>query len=638
MSLNDLNRKIYKEDSEIEKREHEKDSFDPSIVSSSRDEEFKKEKFWEREEKGLRPEQKQIIKKGIMAVGLVAAFVMLGVLVVKIKQSAFNEKRVKVTIEGPEVVDSTQTMSYRVKYENDNRVDLKDAKLRFNYSENFRPEDTLNFKHENHANGRIDLGNIDARARGEFEIKGKFYAPRDHTVYLNVTLSYVPSNLDSVFEAKTRLGVNVQTSPLFLEVVAPLETSRGNQVEYVIDYRNISDQSFDNLRIKVDYPEGFVFSSADPHPSEGEVFWYLGTVNSRQGGKIRVTGSLNGDRGQQKIIQASIGAIKESGEFLAYNTRQEKTKLVGSPLFISQEINGLKNANVNPGETLYYTIDYRNDGNVGLRDVIITVDFESRVLDFSRLELRSGSYDVFKNKFTWKASDLPELFNLAPGAKGKISFSVPILGQIPVKGENDENFRIISVASIDSPDIPNPLNANKIVSSNRIEAKLNSRVVLQALGYYKNEQIQNSGPLPPEVGKETSYVISWKVINVSNDISDTEVVSSLPSGVKWTGKFYPSQESIFFNERTNQIIWKIGNLKNGTGILDSPREVNFQISFAPQENQVGNTAVLLNPSVLKARDIFTGADVRVETKEKTTNLPEDSFISATGYRIIRSGN
>jgi uncharacterized repeat protein (TIGR01451 family) len=301
---------------------------------------------------------------------------------------------------------------------------------------------------------------------------------------------------------------------------------------------------------------------------------------------------------------------------------------------VSQSLDDKTDFNVNPGETLRYSIQYKNNGNIDLQNVIITEEIDSRILDFSKLEASNkGSYSAMQKMITWKASEIPGLANLSPGAEGKITFTVPVLDRIPVENANDKNFTAVSTAKIDSPSIPNPIGSNKIIASNILELKLNSRVVLDEKGYYNDANLQNSGPIPPKVGEESSYTIHWNIINVSNDISGAKVVSSLPSGVKWLGKIFPENEEITYNERNNQIEWNVGTLKNGIGILESTKSVSFQISIIPQINQIGKEVVLLNPAVLTGKDLFTNADVKVEVPEKDNKLPEDLSIG-TNYKVV----
>ena len=96
-------------------------------------------------------------------------------------------------------------------------------------------------------------------------------------------------------------------------------------------------------------------------------------------------------------------------------------------------------------------------------------------------------------------------------------------------------------------------------------------------GYYNDKQIGNSGPMPPTVGSSTTYTFHWSVTNIANDLEDISVESSLPSGIKWTGQIYPSDANITYSERTNQIVWNVGSVAAGSGIISPAKEVAFQV-------------------------------------------------------------
>jgi len=623
MSLQDLDEKLHKKESEEEMRRHGEDSFDPFRTEHQDPEIFHQEKNWSETNDELKPYRKKVFLYGILALVAITVIITGFVVVIKYKQSAFAEDKVKVSLSGSQDVQSMELMTYKIKYENNNRIDLNDTEILLNYSENFRPEENQNFIFENATNSRIHIGDIKAHSKGEIELKGKLYAPKDYTIYINTTLNYKPANFNSLFRAENKFGVTARTSPLFLEVTVPLETASGDKVEYVIDYKNFSDRYFNEIKVKVEYPESFSFSSSDPAPSEGNNFWYLGSLESGQTGKIRISGALNGNRNEGKNIKVSLGMTMENQDFFVFNMKEKITKIVGSPLSVIQIVNGQLSPTVNPGERLSYNIAYENKGDIGLRDVIIKMEINSPVLDYSRLSLKTGSFDEPKKTITWKASDISQLANLGLGAKGEISFFIPVLDRIPVSSENDKNFTIVSVARIDSPDVPTPSASNKVVSSNRIEMKLNSKVVLDVAGNFSDPNISNTGPNPPQIGEETSYTLHWRVTNVSNDLENVKISSSIPSGVKWKGKIYPEGENVSYNERSSQIVWNIGNLKNAVGILGPKRELDFQISIIPQSNQFSSFVLLLNPSVLTGKDLFTGREIRIEINEKDTKIIED---------------
>ncbi|GBE16628.1 hypothetical protein BMS3Abin15_00450 [bacterium BMS3Abin15] len=629
MPLKDIKKELYDPDSEIEKREHEASQFDPVISAESESDEFQEKGEWIKPKKGLSASQEKAIKVGLAIVGAVAVLALIIWGVIKIKNSAFDESRVTLKIEGIEKVDSTRLVEYKIVYKNDNRTALEDAEIFLNYSENFQPEDNVNLEYVNSGNSKIYLGKIESRSEKEVGLKGKFYAPEGYVVYLKATLQYRPSNFNSVFVTESKKSINVKSSPILLEIDAPLEAADGNDIEYLVDYENISSRYFNNLRLEVEYPEGFDFSSGDPQPSEGESVWYLGNLNAGDKGQIKIRGSIAGSENEAKVVKLKLGALDDNSNFVTYGEREKLTRIITSPLSISQTVNGLTSLNVRTGDELKYKLIYRNGGVIGLKDVIITAKIESSILDLSKI--RGGSYNDSNSTITWKAVDIPQLANLQPGDGGSVDFSVPVLGKIPTESDRDKNFTIVSVAKIDSPDIPTSIGSNKIIGSNKLEIKLNSTVILDTEVRYGGSSIENSGPVPPEVGKETTYTIRWSVTNVHNDISGAKVTSSLPTGVEFTGEISPDseEERISFNERTNQIIWDVGNLDNGIGVIGPKKEVSFQVSVTPQASQVGKGLVLLNSSTIIAEDLFTSDTIKSEIKEKSNKISDD-----INYKVV----
>lgn len=614
MSLEEINKELYDPDSKIEKRTHSQNPFDPRVVSGEDGRSFQVEENWIEERKGLSDKQRKIIKIAIIVAAAAALSFSLYFFVSKFLGSAFSEDRVIVDIEGPESVNSNELAAYVIKYRNNNRASLKNAVLFLNYSSNFQPEQSPGLEIINSGNSRVNLGKIGSYDAGQTEIKGKFYAPRNHIIYIKVTMEYVPSNFNSIFHSEKQIGVNVRTSPFNLEINAPLEAADGNEVEYIVDYKNMSATELVDISLKAEFPPGFEYISAEPKPNENNNFWYLGNISANQGGKIKVKGLVKGTFNEGKVIRFLAGSSSNGGQFVIYTEAEKVTKMIASPFFISQKVKDSDDHAVNIGQDVNYTISYRNNSNIGIRDAIVTFEMQSRVLDYAKINLEKGHYDGKRNIITWKAVDYPQLANVASGAGGEISFSIPIMARIPVNNESDKNFTITTIAKIDSPDVPSAIGANKIISTNTLTLKLNTKIFLETAAYYKDANMQNTGPLPPVAGEETTYTIRWRILNVVNDAAGAKIVSSLPNGIRWTGKFFPESESLSFNERTNQLIWNIGRIPAGTGIINPKREVGFQIGVNPQINQDANDIVLLNKSILMATDLFTSRELKAESE------------------------
>jgi len=638
MSLEELHKELDNAtDPSLDKRGHEKSDYDPWVAHKQAEDSQANpfmEQHWNEPKKGLDEKQKKKLK--------IAFWILGGVILLALaawgfswwQKNAFHQERVTVSFEGPSQVDNTEITKYVINYKNDNYVALKNVEIDLQYPENFQPTDSVNLKILSTTTSKFFIPDIKAKSEGTVELKGIFYAPQNYPVILQASILYTPSNQGAQLSNSSQIGVTVTKSPVTLNLTAPQSASDGDSVEYVIDYSSVDVREMDNIQVRVDFPDGFEFTGSEPQASEKNAYWYVGTLQPNQTGQIRIQGKLQGDAGSSKTITASLGSADQSGQFSVYQKMDATTQMIAPVLSITQSLAGNTNNIVNAGDTLSYVVVYKNSGTIGLRDDIVTVQLQGNVLDLSKLKLNSGSFDSNTNIITWKASDIPALASIAPGQGGEIDFSVPVKQVIPVSGPNDKDFEITTVAKIDSPDIPTPVNSNKTISSNTLDLKLASKVIFANQAFYKDQTIPNSGPIPIQVGKETTLTIHWSITSVSNDLANAKVISSLPSGVQWKGVISPQGENITFDSRTNQIEWDAGSVAAGAGVISPAKTVAFQVSVTPESSQVGGPIPLINALTLTATDTFVSQDVNIQNPKRNTELPEDQSVGYVGGHVV----
>ena len=642
MSLKETERKIYqREESSGSDQANQPESLNPHtaeeapFAASSFDQaniEQNKE-VWINDQNEKKAKRKKLFKKIsiiLAAVALVAGIVWLALY---IRKSAFSEDQVKVSISGPEKVKSGESVSIDINYQNLNRASLNGAVLYINYSENFKPSGNLQFESEGPSVSKLNIGDIGKKSNGKITIKGKFFGASDALVYLEAKLEYKPSTFNSTFAAKANSSVFISSSPLAIEVSGPQNAATGNAISYTVTYQNTGQEDFNDLKIKADFPDGFSFANSEPLPAQGNNIWYVGTLAAGQSGQVKINGAVDGARDEEKTAKFSIGQIASDNSFVSYGETQSKLKIIGSPLVLSETVNGKKeNVFASAGDSLLFEINYNNTGSIGLRDIILSVEANSPILDYARIDMRDakGEFDSQKKIITWKASEVPDFKTLVPGAQGKISFAIPVKDKIPVSGPKDKNFSFSAVARMDSPDIPTPEGANKVIASNSVTVKLNSKLLASLQGFFNDADIVNSGPLPPKVGQETTFTMHLKIANVSNDVTDAKVTMTLAPGVKWKNNFLPRDASISYNDRTNELVWNVGSLPAGTGIITDPKELTFQLGITPSLNQAGDFAPLVSKTVFSAKDSFTGQPLEAKVEAKNTNLPEDLGVGEMG--------
>ena len=636
MSLEDLNKELYNAHSDaLVGRTHEQSQYDPANVVESAASPFDKEQQWHTVQKGMTPAGKRRL---LIRVSIFSTLLLIGLGAYGYNwwlKNAFHQDRVSISFEGPTQADSTQPVKYTIHFKNDNRVTLKNAQIALSYSENFQPTTNVNLKNLSPTSSNIFVGDIKPMSEGTADLQGVFYAPKDFPVYLHAALHFIPSNGATELVMENQVGVDITASPVLLDVTSPQQAVDGDSVNYVIDYKNMNALSMSGIQVRVDFPDGFTFGSADPAPSENNSTWYVGNLDPNQSGKISIQGQIKGAEGESKDLVVSFGQMGADGTFVVYSKQDLSTHIISPVLEVAQSLEGKSNGIIYAGDILNYVIQYKNTGSVGLRDAIITAKIDGKILDFSKINVDGGSFDGSTDTITWKASDVPGLLNINPNSGGQVNFSVPVSEVIPVSNELDKNFVVTSTASIDSPDIPTPIDSNKVIDSNQLELRLASKVLFDTKGYHNDANIKNSGPIPMTTGQETTFAMHWSIVNVSNDIAGAKVVSSLPSGVRWTGQIYPADAKITYDPRTNQVIWDAGDISAGTGIINQPQEVEFQVGVTPQINQVGDPIVLVNKSTLTATDTYVSQDITLNSPQKDTQLYEDPSVGDMNGKVAK---
>ncbi|NTU66461.1 MAG: DUF11 domain-containing protein [Candidatus Moranbacteria bacterium] len=633
MSLSEIKKKLYQKNAEENLARHDESEYDARIASGTINS-GEPGDAWEKKKDWFGTEEKKASKVGIVALSIVLGIIAIMVIGYLVMSALFKTERVTVSINGTSEAKSGNLITYEIGYSNDNFVDIKNATLRLTYPADIRPESNPDFVTSEMTTGTFNIGTIKSHGSGKITFNVRTYNPKGALVYLKTDLAYTPFSIGGQSVASNQLGINIVTSPISIEVAAPQSVSSGDQVDYQIIYKNTSQEESNGIRIRLEYPDGFAFTGSDPKVFEGGNVWYIGTLAPGQSGKIVASGKLEGVQGDNKQVKATVGIV-ENSRFISYNEEDADTKIASSPFVISQTVNGRSKLSVNAKDSLSFEINYKNTGTIGLRDAIVKEYLDSPVLDYSLLDLKGkGVYDDSKKTITWKASDFPELANVLPGQGGKIQFSIRVKETIPIAGNNDKNFIISSLAKIDSPDVPTSINANKVIAGNRMDMRLNSKLVLDVKAYYNDPNIPNSGPIPPKVGQETTYTVHLIASNISNDVEGAKVEAVLPTGATMTGAIFPQDASLKYNERTNSLVWDMGNIPSGTGVLTVPQEVSFQVRIKPSLDQVRKEAILMERAAFSAKDTFTGENLSVNIYQKTTVLTEDTSVPSSAYRVV----
>ncbi len=635
MPLKKLHEKLYYKDKDKKKK---KIKTEYSNSENSQGASFKKREpllNWEREtllkkeKPDFRKEEQNIEDKKkfrlyliIGSVVFISLVILIGLGIVfygKYKESLFDPERVIVDIIGTKEIDSGRECSYKFKITNNNKVDLGHSKLKIDIPSELELKEN-EFTELELATAAINIGKIKAKGSKEYELNFNVFGAKNSQIYLKGILDYQPEGFNAFFESRNQIDLLIKSSALQLDIVASQEASQGELVEYRIYIENKSKKPLKNLVLNAEYPEEFSYYSGEPQSFSDNHIWRISEIEAFQQKEIVIKGTLKGSIDAVKKFSAVIGVGSIGDNFTTLNKAETNIKIIKPRVEINQTINGKSDLkSVKAGDVLKFVINFKNTSEEPLRDLILTEKMESRVIDEASYILpRGGHYDEEKNTIIWKASDISQLKNLNPQKEGQVAFRVQVKEILPVENEGDENFIIQASPAIESLDVDSPLWENKKIGLGAVSLKVQSKLLLEISGNYNDGELANEGPMPLAQGEKTTFTLRFSLLNTSNDLKDVVIKTALPTGVTWEENYLPQETGVEFNERTNELTWKVGSLKAGTGFRIPVRSLAFQVGVTPSEYQLeeGDKKIgLINQIKATAFDTFLGENVEYDYKE-----------------------
>jgi hypothetical protein len=379
-----------------------------------------------------------------------------------------------------------------------------------------------------------------------------------------------------------------------------------------------------DANFKMEYPAGFEYLSSDLKPAIGDNIWRLGDLESNTKRTIKITGILQGQDLTELAFRASAGPLDQNGEVIAYGFAVQSTVLKKPFLNLTVEVNGKSGeVVVAAGADLNVNIDWQNTLPTKITEAVIEAKVIGLAVDQKTISANKGFYRSFDQTLVWNQSSLPDLSSIDSMAKGETDFRFSLLDSLTKDVIKQGNPTISLEITMRAKRITEDQGQVEIQNSLTKEIKIATVFQLSRKALYYSGPFKNSGPLPPKVGKETTYTIVWSLKNSSNSVSDASVSAFLPPYVKWLGIIQPQDADVSYNQATGEVVWRAGSVPVGAGILSLAKELAFQISFLPSAGQAGSQPTLVSEAVLNGKDDFTGAFLRDVGYALTTYLDSD---------------
>ncbi len=534
---------------------------------------------------------------------------------------------VELLIEGGAAVGAGETLDFQVLVVNKNTTPLHSADLIIEFASGTRsPLDVT----RELSRTRLALGTIQPGASANQTIKAIVFGEKDVEQEIKVSVEYRIADSNAIFDKVGVFRYQISSAPLALNLMLPTEVNSGQDVALDLEGVAVGETPLRDLLITVAYPPGFSFTSATPPPAIGTNVWRLGDLPPGGRPHIKIAGKLEGQDDDQKSFRfvSGLESTRTEGEIAVNYGEIFKIITIKRP-FVALEVavggESLSQEYVTgSGEPVRVDITWINNLTTEVTNGELTVTLGGEVLDERTVATSDGFYQSADNQIVWRRGPLPALERLAPGERGQVSFNFASLPLI----RNDRS--VITRPTIDftvsfrGRRITADSGSGVVETSVKKQVKINSVFQLAATAGYHEGPFTNRGPLPPKVGEETTYTVSWSVINSSNEVVNATARATLPAYVRWLGVVSPESEKVSFDSSRGEVSWQLGTVDAGRGLNSAAREVSFQIGFLPSVSQVGETPVLVTNPTLTGTDSFTHQVLTNAKRSIDTKITGDS--------------
>lgn len=517
----------------------------------------------------------------------------------------YSKEILKLEILGPEQVKTGEEIEYLVRLKNNGKTRLEEVELIFEFPNQSIPSKAFMLRNAQ------KIEDIYPGEERTYPFKARLFGKENDIMEANVCLSYRPKNLKAFYQSETIFISQIKFVPLTFEFDMSSNVGQGEEMNFSLNYFSNINEILENLRIKIQYPMDFEFKESNPIALD-ENEWPLYSLSQASGGRIEIKGIIEHcEQGEEKIFRAQLGILKND-EFWLLKEAAQSVKIVESSLYFSALINNSLEYSASAGDFLHYEIFFRNTGKKPIQKKFLFAELDGNFFDLSTLTSKTGEFGQGDNTIIWDWKKVPRLRFLDTTEEGKVEFWIKLKQDIGHQIKNPKLRLKVDLAGTE-----------KI-----FETKINSQIVLNQKVYFEQEFFENEGPLPPNIGEKTTYVVLWQVRNFWNDFENVKVKTQLPEYIRPTGKIFPEEAKFTYDSESRILMWNIGDIKAWQSFESSPLVLAFQIEFLPLFSQKGETPFLVNEAEVSGEDIWTLEIFESAVEGRDTTLPDDQSVSA----------
>lgn len=575
----------------------------------------------------------RIIKKktyrSIILLGTLAIFLLvIGVtgLYMFLGNNQISNKNIDVAMSGPVTVGGGEVLPLEITLRNDNKVAIEGAVLIVNLPSGTKstdepPRDMLE--------ERISIGRIGAGEVIKQPVNAVVYGEENQERTVNATIEYrlVGSN-GTFYKEAAPFTFKINSSPVVIRVNSVKKVSSGQEVEVGLSIQSNASTPLRDILVLADYPSNFDFSTAEPNPVYRESAWLIDEIRPEETKTIKVKGVIVGQQAEEFQLKFSAGTPKPENQFEVGSVLANATAdfVIEQPFIqVGLSVNGTESEIVTArtGDQTNVTVSVRNTLTDTLYDMAVEVSVKGNVLVRDRVNVQQGFYDSVKDVIRFDPSGDNSLAQVSPGETKTFSFSLS-----PSEAKETPSFNLIANAY--ARRVSETAATEQLVGTAKSEVKYTSAISLSRELGRGNATFVETGPFPPVADLATTYTVTLIAGAGGNDVTGASVATALPQYVSWQNQT-AGDGTVTFNPISKEVLWNIGDIEAG-----KEKQVRFQVSILPSQNQIGSSPAILDTQRFRATDRFTGAVVRAEAAPLSTELSTEAGFEKDNGVIRRS--
>ena len=344
----------------------------------------------------------------------------------------FSKQVLYLEVQGPDTAKMGEEVQYIVKYKNQGNFILQDPVLVFRFPDNVITAD---------GKTRVTKSLDDLLPGSEqyLAFKARLLGKENDLQAVHVSLAYTPKNLSARYESDTTFTTKIESVPITLTYDLPTKIEHGQEITYDINYFSNVDYLLQNISIKADFVQGFTIKSATP-ASLDKVEWKIGELKKGQGGRITITGTVDGSANTPLQFSVHLG-MRLGGRFVILkDAAQEVGLAVPLPKLSILQLAESSGSEAPGAYTIIWQVknDVSDVKNVKVKAILPT---GATINDYIVPEDQASnfSFDTASRQIVWVAGDL------SAGAQAQIAFQITpglnilgmsLLGAATVSGDD----------------------------------------------------------------------------------------------------------------------------------------------------------------------------------------------------------